>query len=257
MTRRTNTLRKVRQAFLHALGFPNRWINKVARKTPSLYPVENAKANIDYFTLVGVADPIRLCTRFPALLGYNLQRTIKPKLKALRHRGFRDPLHLLTRFPAVLGYDLDTNVEGKLLALEQLGFDNPIRLIERCPSIIGLRLDRNIKTKIKGLRELGFRDPIRLITTSPIILTLHLENNVARKIQALRALGFQDPITMITRSPALLNLERNIRPKVAALAKHFGRRKLACAYLEENPSGLIRKTLSERTLRRFAEAIDC
>ncbi|MGE5216041.1 MAG: hypothetical protein ACM3SP_03440, partial [Chloroflexota bacterium] len=52
---------------------------------------------------LGVADPVRMITSSPTILGYAIG-TIRAKVAYLRELGFADPVRMITETPAILGY---------------------------------------------------------------------------------------------------------------------------------------------------------
>ena len=93
---------------------------------------------------------------------------IRGKLADLRALGFADPVKMITSSPAILGYAID-NIRGKLADLRALGFADPVKMITSSPAILGYAID-NIRGKLADLRALGFADPVKTITSLPTIL---------------------------------------------------------------------------------------
>jgi hypothetical protein len=93
---------------------------------------------------------------------------IQGKIADLRTLGFADPVKLITSLPAIMGLAID-NMRGKIADLRVLGFADPVKMITSSPAILGYAIG-NIRGKIADLRELGFADPVKMITSLPAIL---------------------------------------------------------------------------------------
>jgi hypothetical protein len=90
------------------------------------------------------------------------------KIADLRDVGFADPVKMITAAPAILGYGID-NIRAKIADLRELGFVDPVKMITSLPPILGYAID-GIRIKITDLRNFGSADPVNLITSSPAIL---------------------------------------------------------------------------------------
>ena len=90
---------------------------------------------------------------------------ISLRISDLRALGFADPVKMITTLPPILGYALD-NIRGKISDLRALGFADPVKMITSSPTILSYAID-NIRGKISDLRALGFADPVKMITTLP------------------------------------------------------------------------------------------
>jgi hypothetical protein len=57
------------------------------------------------------------------------------KTVVLRELGFADPVKMITSSPAILGYAID-NIRGKIADLRELGFADPVKMITLRPAIL-------------------------------------------------------------------------------------------------------------------------
>ena len=61
---------------------------------------------------------------------------IRGKIADLHELGFADPVKMITSNPAILGHGID-NIRGKIADLRELGFADPVKMITSSPSILG------------------------------------------------------------------------------------------------------------------------
>ncbi|NWG25527.1 MAG: hypothetical protein HXY30_14125, partial [Pseudorhodoplanes sp.] len=59
---------------------------------------------------------------------------IRGKISDLQALGFADPVKMITSLPAILGYAID-NIRGKISDLQALGFADPVKMITSSPAI--------------------------------------------------------------------------------------------------------------------------
>jgi len=71
--------------------------------------------------------------------------------QSLNQLGFKNPIRLIEIMPSVLGYSLEKNIKPKLEGLRRLGFGSPVKMIEVAPAILGYSLEENIKPKLEAL----------------------------------------------------------------------------------------------------------
>src|SRR6185369_15349215 len=90
------------------------------------------------------------------------------RIDDLGELGVADPVKMITSSPTILGLAID-NIRGRIAGLRELGFNDPVKMITSSPTILGLAID-NIRGKITDLRELGFSDPVKMVTSRPAIL---------------------------------------------------------------------------------------
>ncbi|MDZ4253553.1 MAG: hypothetical protein U1A72_13380, partial [Sulfuritalea sp.] len=66
---------------------------------------------------------------------------IEGKISDLARLGFADPVKMITSLPAILGYAI-ANIEGKISDLARLGFADPVKMITSLPAILGCSAER-------------------------------------------------------------------------------------------------------------------
>ena len=204
-----------REQALIALGFTQNCIDTIrANVCNTLWKSAEVRKKIEDLKALGFADPVKMITSQPAILGYTIEN-IQRKIEDLKALGFADPVKMITSLPAILSYAIE-NVQGKIEALKALGFAVPVKMITSQPAILGLTIE-NIQRKIEDLKALGFAVPLKMITSLPAILSYAIEN-IQGKIEALKALGFADPVKMITSQPAILSYAiESVQRKIEAL----------------------------------------
>jgi hypothetical protein len=84
-------------------------------------PTERAAERIADLKALGFADPVKMITSLPAILGLAIDN-IRGKIADLKALGFADPVKMITSLPAILGYAID-NIRGKIADLKALGFE--------------------------------------------------------------------------------------------------------------------------------------
>ena len=74
------------------------------------------------------------------------------KTVVLRELGFADPVKMITARPAILGCAID-NVRSKIANLRQLGFPDPVKMITWTPAILTTQNRRPARARLRRPRE--------------------------------------------------------------------------------------------------------
>ena len=114
--RMTAAMVALRLQHLLLRGFSEAAADKIFEAV-DLPPVADIDAKISALRDLGFADPVKMITSSPAILGLSVDDNIKPKISALRDLGFADPVKMITSSPAILGYAPDRlRLVGKIIA---------------------------------------------------------------------------------------------------------------------------------------------
>lgn len=162
-----------RQSRLGRIGLTPGSVSKIDRRKGDIGSVEKVTETIQGLKARGFADPVKLATNSPSILGLTLEK-IDAKVAWLASRGFADPVKLVSNHPRILSYRIES-MDAKFEGLKDRGFSSPVKLVVMVPSVLGMSF-ANIDAKIGGLKARGFADPVKLIASYPSILSLSLKN---------------------------------------------------------------------------------
>ena len=103
------------------------------------YGADEAEARLRFLIEVGFssedADRVFETVNLPSI------EAMRGKIADLRTLGFADPVKMITSLPAILGLAID-NIRGKIADLRTLGFADPVKMITSSPAILGCSADR-------------------------------------------------------------------------------------------------------------------
>lgn len=102
-------------AFLSYLGVSDADVGRIFRSFPMLFTLDIKKDMIpvvEYLRSIGVDDVGAFVTKLPAVLGYSVEKELRPKWEFLNKVCFR-PHFEIRRFPAYFSYPLDRVIKTR------------------------------------------------------------------------------------------------------------------------------------------------
>lgn len=222
--------------FTSDLEIPVESLRTIVKKNPLvlLYSIENnlVPKLIFFLTMNLRMDAkrfLRLLTKYPQILDYNLNDHILPITAFLMQEIEFSPTEvrqILLSFPRLVTHSLQKikHVVGYLryeLGLEPAQVK---RVLYQAPQAIGLNTEGNLKKKVSFLRDtfqLSNDELRRVIAGMPTLLICSIESNLQPKTQYLRKVfgNMKDLREAILTMPALLgySLEKRIKPRMKRL----------------------------------------
>ena len=104
------------------------------RHIPERYGANDAEVRYEHLLASGFsavqADHVFELIDLPSV------EAISARLADLRELGFADPVKMITSLPAILGYAIE-NIRNKIADLRELGFADPVKMITSSPAILG------------------------------------------------------------------------------------------------------------------------
>lgn len=60
---------------------------------------------------------------------------------------------MISKMPSILGYDIEKRIRPVVEYLDSIGLKDPIKTIAKRPSLLGLDVEQNLKKIVEYLRE--------------------------------------------------------------------------------------------------------
>lgn len=223
------------------LDIPVDKLRTIIQKNPRvlLYSIEDnlVPKLIFYLTMnlrVDSKQMLRLLTKYPQLLDYNLNDHILPITAYLMQEIEYSPTEvrqILLSFPRIMTHSLRKikHVVGYLRFELGLEAAQVKRVLYQAPQVIGLNTDDNLKKKVAFLQDefsLTRNELRRVISGMPTLLICSIEHNLQPKTDYLRTVfqNKRDLHDAILTLPGLLgySLEKRIKPRMERLLEIGG-----------------------------------
>ncbi|XP_061364065.1 transcription termination factor MTERF8, chloroplastic-like [Gastrolobium bilobum] len=141
---------------------------------------------------------ISLIIRWPAILNYDLDNQLIPKIKVLTQLNggdVRDVGKVLHKFPAILSYSVkhvEQHVE-LLKSFANLDDQEIFKLILEFPAIVTNSRERKLRPRIQFLKECGLDsgDIFKFLIKAPLFLAHSFRENIACKLVFLVKIGYK------------------------------------------------------------------
>ncbi|XP_010259935.1 PREDICTED: transcription termination factor MTERF2, chloroplastic isoform X2 [Nelumbo nucifera] len=212
-----------------------------------MLPVEyHLKLLVEFFQDIGVPKELTrvVILLFPPIIFYDIEKDIKPRIKAFEKVPRTNVSHAIKSWPHILGCSISkirSMVEqfgeigvknkrlGKVIAsspqlllrkhheflqvvsfMEELGFDGESigRILSRCPEIFAASVDKTLKRKLKFLADIGIsKDHLtRVIRKYPELLVSDIDKTLLPRMKYLMKTGLskREVASMVRRFSPLL-----------------------------------------------------
>ncbi|KAJ7521717.1 hypothetical protein O6H91_19G064700 [Diphasiastrum complanatum] len=223
--------------YLFALGLEEDGIEKIVirNKSSMMADVEKVKKRLEFLVSIGVKmkDLSRLIVRHPKILGYSVEKTMKPQIQYFRMLGLPDSKlgRIFTLLPTLLESSPERLLQPRVeYLLEVVGIKNAdlSKVLCKSPQILVQNLEVSLEPRIHFfLNELKLSKGAfaKMITKHPQLLHYSVEDNIRPRVKFLRSLGLSDEEIrkVVTRLTQVLSLsiENCLQPKVEYLLKEL------------------------------------
>ncbi|XP_061364039.1 transcription termination factor MTERF8, chloroplastic-like [Gastrolobium bilobum] len=141
---------------------------------------------------------IGLIVRWPAILNYDLDNQLIPKIKVLTELNggdVRDVGKVLHKFPAILSYSVKHVEQHVELLRSFAGLDDQeiFRIILVYPGVVTASRERKLRPRIQFLKECGLDsgDISKFLIKAPLFLAHSFRENIAFKLMFLVKIGYK------------------------------------------------------------------
>ena len=156
---------------------------------------------------------LKVITASPPVLGYSVEKNLKPKVKWLSELGMAQAqiIKVIVVFPRIFGCSIEQNLRPKVEWFFQLGMTQGqiAKLTAAFPPVLGYSVELNLQPKVKWLSDLGMtrNQVVKVIAVFPQILSLSIERNLLPKLALLQeVLGAHGVLDAVLKGPQIMGL---------------------------------------------------